>query len=129
MIYTSGYTSKQSNTEIIYSPSSRVIALTDSENLELKRYATLNFAGGTEIYLTEFMSIRLGSFTNFANSKPLAIIMTAVELNKTPRPVTEKKAAHPAIIIADRPNKSLLVNLRFIPKFTIFETKNLHFQD
>jgi hypothetical protein len=78
MIYTSGYTSKQSNTEIIYSPSSRVIALTDSENLELKRYATLNFAGGTEIYLTEFMSIRLGSFTNFANSKPLVWTNTAL---------------------------------------------------
>lgn len=71
MIYTSGFSQKQSNTEVILSPGSSVIAFTDSENLELKRYATLNFAGGTEIYLTEFMSIRLGAFTNNANSRPL----------------------------------------------------------
>jgi hypothetical protein len=78
MIYTSGYISRQSNTEIIISPGSKVISFTDSENLELKRYSTLNFAGGTEIYLTEFMSIRLGGFTNFANSKPLLWINTAL---------------------------------------------------
>jgi hypothetical protein len=77
-IYTSGFSHKQSNTELIYSPGSTTIAFTDSENLELKRYSTLNFAGGTEIYITEFMSIRLGGYTNFANSKPLSWTNTAL---------------------------------------------------
>ena len=51
-----GFSQKQSNTELIYSPGSTTIAFTDSENLELKRYSTLNFAGGTEIYMNSIFT-------------------------------------------------------------------------
>lgn len=83
LIYTGGYSQKISNTELIVSPGSTVVSLTDSENLELKRYSTLNYAMGTEIYITEFMSIRLGTFSNLSNSKPLNWGTTALSaINK-----------------------------------------------
>lgn len=70
VIYTSGYSRKTNNTEILYGGGlPTTITLSDNEDLELKRYATTNFAFGLEYYLTEYLSLRLGSFTNYANTK------------------------------------------------------------
>ncbi len=69
-IYTSGYSRKTNNTELLYGGGvPTIITLTDNEDLELKLYATTNFAFGLEYYFTEYFSLRLGTFTNYANTK------------------------------------------------------------
>jgi long-chain fatty acid transport protein len=83
-IYTSGFTYKSNNTEIISGEGRTFVTLTDNENLELKRYATLNFAGGVEYFLTEVISLRLGMFTNYANTKNQSWLTTAaIAANKS----------------------------------------------
>ncbi len=72
VIHTTGYSKSQDNSEVTFSPTRTLIGLTDSDNLELRRYATTNFAAGLEYYLTDFLSMRFGYFTNNANSKPLS---------------------------------------------------------
>ncbi len=72
VIHTAGYSRSQDNTEITLSPTRTLIGLTDSDNLELRRYATTNIAAGIEYYITDFLSARFGFFTNNANSKPMS---------------------------------------------------------
>jgi hypothetical protein len=84
VIYTSGYNYSQSNNTIFADSSRVIIDLEGSENLELKRYATRNYAIGFEYYLTDYLSTRLGFFTNNANTKPLTWTNSALAAaNKT----------------------------------------------
>ncbi len=70
IIYTGGYSFRKDNTEyIIGGDSPSILIFTDREDFELQRSPTTNFALGTEYFLTEFFSIRLGTFTNYANTK------------------------------------------------------------
>ncbi|MCX7999502.1 MAG: transporter, Ompp1/FadL/TodX family protein, partial [Leptospiraceae bacterium] len=79
IIHTTGYSRKTNNTELLYGGGvPTTITLSDKEDLELKRYATTNFALGLEYYLTEYLSIRLGSFTNYANSKNQSWLTSAL---------------------------------------------------
>ncbi|MCB1178744.1 MAG: transporter, Ompp1/FadL/TodX family protein [Leptospiraceae bacterium] len=84
MIYTSGFTFSEDNTEIIAGNNYTNITFTDNENLELKRYATTNFAAGFEYFLTEVISLRVGAFTNYANTKNQSWLTTAaIAANKS----------------------------------------------
>ncbi|MDX1960120.1 MAG: transporter, Ompp1/FadL/TodX family protein [Leptospiraceae bacterium] len=80
IINTSGYSRKQDNTEILFGGGvNPTITLTDKENLELKRYETTNFAAGLEYFLTEYIAIRVGGFTNYANSKKIDWLTSALQ--------------------------------------------------
>jgi len=84
VIYTSGYTYKKNNTEIFLSEGTILLTLTDNQDLELKRYATTNFAFGLEYFITEYFAIRAGTFTNFANTKDQSwLTSAAIAANRT----------------------------------------------
>ena len=79
LIYTSGYSFKKNNTEVITSPSANIIILTDKDDLELKRYQTWNIATGVEYFLTDFLALRLGVYTNNANTKKIDWMTSALQ--------------------------------------------------
>ncbi len=69
-IYTSGFNRKQNQYEMRFGGGARnYLLLQDSEVQELKLYSTTNFAFGTEYYLTDNFALRLGGFTNNANTR------------------------------------------------------------
>jgi long-chain fatty acid transport protein len=85
MIHTTGYTRKVNNTEVFTGGGRATsITLTDNEDLELKRYATTNFAAGLEYFITEYLSLRAGMFTNYANTKNQSwLTSAAIAANRT----------------------------------------------
>ncbi|MCP5497775.1 MAG: transporter, Ompp1/FadL/TodX family protein [Leptospiraceae bacterium] len=77
LIYTSGYTKIENRDR--YELSNPSIFLYDNNNQELSRESTMNFAFGLEYYLKEKFAIRFGYFTNFANSKEIKWLASAIQ--------------------------------------------------
>lgn len=76
VIYTSGYSKTLDRNR--YELTTGTIFLRDSEDTSLYRKSTVNFAFGLEYYLTETLAFRIGSYTNYANSKNINWLDTAV---------------------------------------------------
>jgi len=69
LIYTSGY--KMYKTDQEYSVKNRKLFTTDPLENEFTREHTLNYAFGFEIYITDKIILRMGSFSNMSNAKKI----------------------------------------------------------
>jgi long-chain fatty acid transport protein len=69
LIYTSGYKMLKSDQE--YSVKNRKLFTTDPLENEFTREHTLNYAFGFEIYITDKIILRMGSFSNMSNAKKI----------------------------------------------------------
>jgi long-chain fatty acid transport protein len=69
LIYTSGFSKKQDQTAI--DPINNVVKLFGREIDRLHLEPTLNYAIGLEYYITEYLAIRLGHFSNNTNTKQI----------------------------------------------------------
>jgi long-chain fatty acid transport protein len=78
IIYTSGFSAKQNNTEFLVGAVNS-ITITNNQNLELQRFATTNFAAGIEYFLTDYIAIRAGAFTNYSNAKKIDWLTSALQ--------------------------------------------------
>lgn len=78
MIYTTGYSKKQDRTQIeITQP---YIFLTENENHDLERKATLNYSFGIEYFLIDTIAFRLGYYTNKSNHKKIDWLRAAAQM-------------------------------------------------
>ena len=77
-IYTSGFSRKENQYEMRFGGGARnYLLLQDSDVQELKLYSTTNFAFGSEYFLTDNFALRLGGFTNKANTRNVSWLESA----------------------------------------------------
>jgi long-chain fatty acid transport protein len=69
LIYTSGYRLLKS--EQVYSVNNKKLSFTDPLENEFTREHTLNYAFGFELYITDFIILRMGTLSNRSNSKKI----------------------------------------------------------
>ncbi len=80
IIHTTGYSRQQNQNELILGGGrANTLVLNSNDVQELRRYATNNFAFGLEYFLNDNFAIRVGTFTNMANSKKISWIQSVVE--------------------------------------------------
>jgi hypothetical protein len=69
LIYTSGY--KMLKSEQVYSVNNKKLFTSDPSENEFTREQTLNYAFGFELYITDNIIFRMGTFSNKSNSKKI----------------------------------------------------------
>ncbi|HMV42150.1 MAG TPA: hypothetical protein PK079_04785 [Leptospiraceae bacterium] len=130
VIYTSGY---HFNKYLYnYEPTKRIFALTDNRIRALDLEPVTNFAAGLEYYLFEFLAIRLGYYTNYANAKNISWFESALKtsISSAAQFVTQNNGNTIVVALNDfRPSidRNEFVNLRGITLGFSYETSKAIF--